>query len=228
MHDPLKGFRWETLFKQYDKLCKGFTRDAPYLRGQLSLADSDLMLYDLLTQAVHKERSNSGSISMDTYEGILYWKLYSQPAAVKTVCSRLDQERGLRRRTEAGLRCVDDLLPNQLDKDVTSIIGLVKGLNKCRLFGMASATALPARTTLLHFLFPLQVPIFDKMVLQAVGVNEKNANKSLERLKEYIPFAWDLAQRYSASLARWQNISPLRIIDMALWVVRGGGSRCSN
>lgn len=229
MHDPLKGFNWQTLFEQYDELCGKFTVDVPYLRGPLSLADSDRMLYDLLIKAVREERSNSGSISMDTYEGILYWKLYSQLAtAVKTVCSRLNDESGLRRKTKVGLGCVADLLPDQLDKDVTSIIALVRDLGKCGLFGIATPTALPARTTLLHFIYPLQVPIFDKMVLKAVGVDEKNANKSYARLKEYIPFAWTLAQRYSSNMVKWPEISPLRIIDMALWVVRGGGSRCSN
>jgi hypothetical protein len=73
----------------------------------------------------------------------------------------------------------------------------------------------------LHFVYPSIVPIFDKMVLQAVGIRETNANQKVSVLKEYLPFAWELADRYMHNATVFDNESDVRVIDMALWVGRG-------
>jgi hypothetical protein len=62
------------------------------------------------------------------------------------------------------------------------------------------------------------------MVLRAIGEsNRKATNYSL--FKKYLHFAWNLAERYKdAAVGRPE--SPLRLVEMALWVVRdsqGGG-----
>ena len=79
---------------------------------------------------------------------------------------------------------------------------------------------LPVNTTFLHFVYPDIVPIFDKMVLSAVGISDKNANQRIDVLEQYIPFAWELAEKYSPQLRSFKE-TPLRLIDMALWAVRG-------
>ncbi len=86
---------------------------------------------------------------------------------------------------------------------------------------MASSTAIPVRTTFLHFIYPEVVPIFDRMVLRAIGVWGKNANQSYKVLSEYLPFSWGLAEKYRNQIALTRNESPIRAIDMALWVGRG-------
>ena len=50
---------------------------------------NDRFLYYDLIDRVNREREKNGFITLGTYEGILYWKLYSQPAAVKNVCFRI-------------------------------------------------------------------------------------------------------------------------------------------
>jgi hypothetical protein len=84
--------------------------------------------------------------------------------------------------------------------------------------------ALPVRTTFLHFLYPTVVPIFDQMVLKAVGAWDTNANHKTSVLKEYLPFAWKLAEKYEQQFSIFPKEGPIRLIDMALWVNRGNGS----
>ena len=88
--------------------------------------------------------------------------------------------------------------------------------------GMGSATEcrLPVRSTFLHFLYPASVPIFDKMVLQAVGIHESGANQDISVFERYLPFAWELEDRYSAASEVCSVEQPLRRIDMALWIIR--------
>jgi hypothetical protein len=63
--------------------------------------------------------------------------------------------------------------------------------------------------------------IFDQMVLKAVDGWTENANHSTNVLKEYLPFAWELTDRYTQYFGRFVNENPIRVIDMALWVGRG-------
>jgi len=226
MRDPLNNFNWDSLFDRYDSLCGSFNATVPYLAGVLSSANSDRELYDLVITSTQDDISRLNTLSLQTYEAILYWKLYSQPAAVKNVCYRLSSNEEIRNKTEEGLKSLAADLPHNIQKDANEVMVLVKGINKLNLFGMASNTSLPARTTLLHFIYPLEVPIFDKMVLQAVGIFDKNANQNFSKLEEYIPFAWEMANSHSEKLDQYTGISPLRLIDMALWINRGGDDRC--
>jgi hypothetical protein len=101
---------------------------------------------------------------------------------------------------------------------------LVKRLGEYKVVGMKTASALPVRTTFLHYLFPAVVPIFDTMVLKAVGVDEPNANQRADVLREYLPFAWELTDQHAAHVPGHSRETSVRLIDMALWVVRGEGS----
>jgi len=85
---------------------------------------------------------------------------------------------------------------------------------------MKYSDALPVRTTLLHFLFPEVVPIFDKMVLEAVGEWKENANHDIGVLKEYIPFVWELAEKHTSRISNSTKEGSIRLVDMALWVIR--------
>jgi hypothetical protein len=103
---------------------------------------------------------------------------------------------------------------------VQAVIEAIERLSDFELPGMRSDCALPVRTTFLHFIYPSTVPIFDKQVLLAVGVTRKGANKSYAVLREYLPFAWELADRYLTESRVCNREEPLRRIDMALWVIR--------
>ena len=120
------------------------------------------------------------------------------------------------------LGCLVSELPIDLKRDEAQVTALVKHLGKYKLPGIKTETSLPVRTTLLHFLFPAVVPIFDKMVLQAVGISDKFANQKIGFLKAYLPFAWALADRYAAHFVNFSTETPIRLVDMALWVSRGG------
>lgn len=73
-------------------------------------------------------------------------------------------------------------------------------------------------------MYPEVVPIFDMMVLKAVGAWARNANHDVAVLREYLPFAWELTARYSDALAEFSNETPVRAMDMALWLSRGSES----
>jgi hypothetical protein len=90
---------------------------------------------------------------------------------------------------------------------------------------MAGTCAIPVRTTFLHFIYPDLIPIFDSQVLAAVGINEKDANHSYEFLRDYLPHAWSLAEKYNSHLVAFTQESPIRLIDMALWVTRNRGPK---
>lgn len=68
-------------------------------------------------------------------------------------------------------------------------------------------------------LYPNVVPIFDKMVLKAVGAWHDGANQNIGVLRQYIPHAWSLADKHTQQLAGFKE-SPVRLVDMALWVKR--------
>jgi len=87
---------------------------------------------------------------------------------------------------------------------------------------MKTPCSLAVRTTFLHFAYPEVIPLFDKQVLLAVGVCERKANQKLHYLFEYMQHAWTLSADPSLVPTNWQE-SPLRLLDMALWVNRGMG-----
>jgi hypothetical protein len=223
VRDPLAGFDWLRLDERYDALCARFDPAVGHLKAFTRAPQSDRDLYDQIVRAVNASPDGRPRLSIDLYEALLYWKLYSQPAAVANLRGWLAPETRL---TEAErlARLVGDLPPH-VPRNEAEIISLVKHLGIYRLAGMRTETSLPVRSTLLHFLFPDVVPIFDRMVLQAVGVSDRGANQKLDVFREYLPFAWTLADRHTANPPRERSETRIRLIDMALWVVRGTGTK---
>jgi hypothetical protein len=64
------------------------------------------------------------------------------------------------------------------------------------------------------------------MVLQAVGIKDKSANKNYGNLEQYIQHVWELADRYQLRFPHNAKESPIRMIEMALWCLRGGTTKC--
>jgi hypothetical protein len=131
--------------------------------------------------------------------------------------------RGSTERKEAQKRLIDLLstLPPNLEKSQAQIIKLIRSFNNFRIPGMANNAAIPVRTTFLHFIYPNVVPIFDQMVLRAIGLWEPGANHRYPVLEKYLPIAWGFAEKYTPQFSSFKSESPIRLIDMALWVNRG-------
>ncbi|MBU1177287.1 hypothetical protein KKH96_02470 [Patescibacteria group bacterium] len=215
MNDPLEKFNWGTLHKRYDDLCGRFN-DNEYLGFFKVKPDSDRKLYYSLIEGFFDKRESSNAITLDLYKAMLYWKLYSQPAAVANILGKINNHKDIENR----LIVLSKKLPLKIERNIDEIVKLVQ-INEISIFGMGSPDSFPGRTTFLHFVYPDIIPVFDKMVLQAVGVEDENANHSIQFLKNYIPFAWKLADKYKNKFdEKWQE-TPVRLIDMALWVNRG-------
>jgi hypothetical protein len=233
MEDPLINFDWLNLYQAYDDKCRGFNIRAPQLQifgsKELNRPNSDRELYYKLLDLFSVEQRNSQAEPIRMYEALLYWKLYSQNAAIFNLKNKW-LPMGSEEREDAQERIVELLktLPPKLEKSPSQIIELIRSFNKFKLPGMASADAIPVRTTFLHFIYPNAVPIFDQMVLRAIGLWEQGANHRYPVLEKYLPIAWDLADKYATEISSFKNESPvpviespIRIIDMALWVNRG-------
>jgi len=220
MKDPLRDFDWSSLYDRYDAMCSRFNPEALHLRAIALRPPSDRDLYYHLADRIRMTHNKLSALSIDLYEAMLYWKLYSNPQALAKVVQPLCDS-DIRAIQSGNLKRLFAGLPPHLDRNADAVVALVKQLGHHGVLGMKTATALPARTTFLHFLFPEVVPIFDKMVLKAVGRDEANANHNVGVLCEYLLHAWALADRYTAPLpGRWRETS-IRLIDMALWVARG-------
>jgi hypothetical protein len=213
-------FDWSSLYKRYDATCKRFDPNASSLYGFPAKPKNDRYLYYLLIDRVASEKGKGGYIELGTYEGILYWKLYSQPAALKNVCSRIREDEALQRAIQKTLQTLGKRLPQTAPQDIEKVRHMYQIIQKYskELYGISNSCALPARSTFLHFLYPGTVPIFDKQVLLAVGVTDKDANKKKDVLFDYIPFAWEISWNSHVPV-NWQE-TPLRLLDMALWVIR--------
>lgn len=223
MKNPIAtNFDWSSLYGRYDATCKRYDAAAVSLRGLDEKPRNDRYLYYTLVKQARQDRAAAGTIKLETYEAILYWKLYSQPAAVKSVCHRISGDEAIRKSIRKGLQSL--VLPEPVHRKMTDIKQLYDLIDKQKpcLFGMAGHCTFPARSTLLHFVYPDVVPIFDKQVLRAVGVTEANANRSYSNLVKYTQFAWKIAGNERLIPHDWPE-SPLRLLDMALWVIRGQG-----
>jgi hypothetical protein len=224
MRNPINNnFDWSSLYQRYDATCRRFDPTSPYLYDFAEkLKNNDRCLYNSLVEKVSKDRSTKGYIGLGTYEAILYWKLYSQPAATKNICAKIRSDKTIKIEIETALKGLGvQLSATDVTENIASIENLYNLLDNHgrQLFGLKDACALPARTTLLHFLYPNVVPLFDKQVLHAVGVTEQNANRRRECLYHYIQFAWRESKKPNIP-KDWQE-TPLRLLDMALWVIRG-------
>ena len=84
---------------------------------------------------------------------------------------------------------------------------------------------LPVATTVMHFLYPEVVPIFDQMILRAVGytreeIQKNHLNQSIELYEKYLIHHWGLCDKYSSRMSGFLE-TPVRVVEMALWVSRG-------
>ena len=222
MHNPLNRFEWDYLYKGYDSACNRFDINSPSLAELEPKPKNDRFLYCQLVKRIEAEREIDSTISLGTYEAILYWKLYSQPAAVTNTCKKITNELRIGEAISYALPKLMLELPMTIERnsDVVKNLFSTIDLYKKSLYGMKNSCSLPVRSTFLHFLYPNVVPIFDKQVLLAVGVNSKNANKDFSIFLEYLEFAWTLSDRKSLIPTDLKE-TPLRLLDMALWVNRG-------
>src|SRR5437773_2916939 len=87
MRDPLAGFDWLRLDERYDCLCARFDPVVGHLKVFTPTPQSDRDLYYQIVREVHASPDGRARLSIDLYEALLYWKLYSQPAAVAKASS---------------------------------------------------------------------------------------------------------------------------------------------
>ena len=210
--DPLPGFAWETLHPRYNDLCLRsgrFNPDSEMLAvfGN-SAPNTDLELYYLVADAMKGGLARHGERAAGYYRAMAYWKLYSQ--------HRVSFEEYMALPAKPILRLAAEL-PASLPRNVNEIMQAID-LDEFSVYGMQRKDALPMRTTLLHFHYPAVVPIFDTMVLRAIGINDKSANHDRATLRRYLPFVWQLAEKYTKHLTARET--SVRLVEMALWVIR--------
>jgi hypothetical protein len=214
MSDPLVGFDWKTLYARYDAACRRFEPNSKHLQGIYAGIPNDrLLYYKLVAAAIPEARSQ---LDADWYEALLYWKLYSQ-----SYCQRILNSIAKWRQSLVSGHFQQRLgtTPTTIPRSVQDVGELVELVGRYQFPGIKSSTALPVRTTFLHILYPNIVPIFDQMVLKAVGAWRKDANHDIRVLRQYIPHAWAMADEHTRQLSGFKE-SPIRLADMALWVKR--------
>ncbi len=217
--DPLVGFEWAKLHETYMKMCKGFDKDSWCLVGFLPQPNSDLELYYELIERFVKESNSPEGLQVDTYIGMLYWKHYSgRRGRAERLCFRVQDPQA---HVASALADLSKVLPRSLDRNPTIIGRLVEDLGEYRLPGMTDSSALPTRTTFLHFWYPHTVPIFDSQALKSLGIEEKKASSRIESLRQYLNCVWELSTRYAGTLPAEPRETQVRLIEMALWVERG-------
>lgn len=220
MKDPLTNFDWNQLYEKYDAKCaigSRFNPVFPCLSIFQREIDSDRRLYYSLLDQVAKERNEGILISLPTYEAIVYWKMYSTSPHIN---NEIMKNQALRLKLNNTLSNIRHF-PVQIDRINSRVISVVKSLLKMELYGMK----LPVATTVMHFLYPDTVPIFDQMILRAVGYNREdikknNLNQSFELYEKYLIHHWGMCSKYSSSTAGFFE-TPVRVVEMALWVSRG-------
>jgi hypothetical protein len=211
MSDPLVGFDWTTLYARYDAAAsRGYDPRSKHLRGFHPTTNDRDLYYQLVTKAAPETRSQLGA---DWCEALLYWKLYSQYTLDSKITAWI---KGF---APERLQQFLAKIPRTIPRRVSDIIDLVELVGSYQFPGMKSSTALPVRTTFLHILYPDVIPIFDKMVLKAVGAWCEGANQDINVLRQYIPHAWELADKHTQQLSGFKE-SSVRLVDMALWFKR--------
>ena len=232
MNDPLADFDWMKLQETYD------ARTQPCYEKKRNLLSQSVNnirrflphtierdLYHSMVGAVQRQSCNFTTINADFYTAIVFWKLYSTSLKVP---HELMRNASLFNNVQKKLDKISRNFPDVLERDVDRIIELVHYFDEYVIYGMKSSTTLPMRTTFLHFLYPDVVPIFDRMVLQAVGFEKcaaKAATKDISSLRKYILHAWALVDRYRDIMPKGVRETPVRMLDMALWVHRGDAKR---
>ncbi len=210
--DPLKDFDWGSLYERYDGMCRGFDAQSPLLAVfEPARPSSDRALYYRLATAFRAVRSSGRDDAAATYGAMLYWKLYSQ-----------HQVRGKipHWAVAAGpsFHRLARTLPATVGRRPEEIVKLLTD-KRFVMPGMTSGIAV--RATVLHFLYPDVSPLFDRMVLRAVGIEVRGRKQGPQVFEAYIPYAWSLAHKYLQECSQFRQETPLRVIDMALWATRG-------
>ena len=213
MTDPLSSFDWSTLHSRYDAACKGFDHASVYLSAfDSSRPRTDRELYYKLIDSLSEGKRTSHVEPIQIYEALLYWKLYSQRVTNSNLQRWLRQDISNRQRIQEKVSRLFKSLPTRLEKRTEAVVDAVRSLGTHQIPGMgkSKSAALPVRTTLLHFIYPSVVPVFDKMVLKAVDLWFEDANKKIDVLESYLPVAWELAERYSPIMPRFPDEGPIR------------------
>lgn len=214
MNDPLVGFDWQSLYARYDAACHRFDSHSQHLAFfKSSPPSSDRDLYYVLVKNFSLESLQKQQNLIGLYQAMIYWKLYSQQTQKEKWFTE-DAKQSMGEKLGEMVRN----LP-KLERNANQILAAIEYLGHFQLTGMKTHPSLPVRTTFLHFIYPDVVPIFDKMVLRAIGITQDGANQNLDILRDYLPFAWSLAERYQHHFAQFKETS-IRLIDMALWVTR--------
>jgi hypothetical protein len=222
MIDPLRGFDWKTLYEGYDARCNRsgkFKNTVSTVSTFLPKPNSDRSLYYEILSRIQQERKSGILMSLPTYEAMLYWKLYStggdtinrdihsKAQVIPKLMSVLPQFNGF---------------PPRIYQNKNVVLGLVTRVLGLHLYGMK----LPVCTAVLHFLYPDVIPIFDKMVLMAVGYTREQIKKDALNQDQYLygqymEHVWSLTKRHANQInAQKYKESSVRIIDMALWFTR--------
>jgi hypothetical protein len=222
MIDPLGGFDWKTLYGSYDAKCNHsgrFKGTVPALNTFSPKPNSDRSLYYEILSRIRQERESGTWMSLTTYEAIVYWKMYS--TCGDNINRDIHNKHHIIPELMSKLPHFSGFAPRiiQHKNDVLSLVTETLGL---RLYGMG----LPVCTAVLHFLYPDVIPIFDKMVLMAVGytrdqIKREALNQNQYLYGQYVEHVWSLTKRYANQInAQKFEESPTRIVDMALWVTR--------
>jgi hypothetical protein len=164
------------------------------------------------------EEARQRAVTIDVYAALCFWKLYS---TAPKLCRWLMTDAAERQPAEQGLSRLETLLPRRLGRDVADVIRMVDSIGQLGIYGMRSG--LSVRTALAHILFPDVAPIFDQMVLRAVGLPRSDAlagTGDLDTLREYVRHVWTLADRHKGRLAVKAQETAVRSIEMALWLRR--------
>jgi hypothetical protein len=222
MIDPLRGFNWKTLYERYDARCN---RSGKFKHTVLALStfspkpNSDRSLYYEILSRIQKERKSGVLMSLSTYEAMLYWKLYS--TAGDTINRAIHSKAQVIPKFASVLPQFNGF-PSRVYQSKNVILDLVSRVLGLHLYGMK----LPVCTTVLHFLYPDVIPIFDKMVLMAVGytpeqIDKDALNQDQYLYGQYMEHVWSLTKIHANQInAQKYKESSVRIIDMALWVTR--------
>lgn len=192
--DPLTDFDWSSLMTRYDRLAPSGDRQEYYHLVEAFFTDG---------------------LTPDAYTGLLCWKLGARFGPYRA--------RRFLEGPQEPLKRLALHLPASLPRDADKVMEAFELVDRFPIEGMMARRALPMRSTLLHFTYPDVVPIFDTMVLRALGVSAAGANRDSAVLRQYLRRVWGLADRHAVALARLRgeaSETPVRLVEMALWVIR--------
>ena len=220
MIDPLGKFDWSSLCETYDHMCSQTSRFKASV-SQLDVFDpkpkSDRELYYSISSSILEERELGTLMSLPLYEAIVYWKMYSTSPKIN---NDMKKRRDIQLKLQRALPAFRDF-PTRIERQQQDVLSLVQRTMGLGLYGMG----LPVCTTALHYLYPSIVPIFDQMILRAVGydreeVKKKRLNQSQGLYGDYLQFHWSLVDKYMNKIPDFRE-TPVRTIEMALWISRG-------